>query len=111
MPVEIQQEAQRENRRHDAAGELHEAGADEIADAFGVVHDARDEHAGLRLVEVPHRQAHHVLFDAPPHVGDRLLRGDAEDLRQAERRDRLHDGRAGRDPRQRSAADPSGPSR
>ena len=61
-------------------------GADEVADAFRVVHDARDEHAGLRRVEVADRQAHHVLLDPAPHVGDGLLRGDAEDLRQAERR-------------------------
>ena len=70
-----------------AAGELHEARADEVADALRVVHDARDQHAGLRRVEVAHGQPHDVLFDAPAHVGDRLLRGDAEDLREPERRD------------------------
>ena len=51
-PVEIEQDAEREDRGDDAADELHEAGADQIADAFGVAHDARDQDAGLRRVEV-----------------------------------------------------------
>ena len=85
-------------RRDDAAGELHEAGADEVPDAFGVGHDARDQHAGLGRVEVADRQPRDVRLDAPPHVGDRALRGDAEDLRQRERRDRLDERRgAGRE--------------
>ena len=72
--------------RDEAADELHEAGADQVPDAFGVAHDARDQHAGLRRVEVAHRQAHDVRLHALAHVGDRALRGDAEDLRQARTR-------------------------
>ena len=65
------------------AGELHQAGADEVPDAFGVGHDARDQHAGLRRVEVADRQAHDVRLDVLAHVGDRALRRDAEHLRDA----------------------------
>ena len=36
IPVQIEEVAEREERGDDAAGELHEAGADQIPDAFGV---------------------------------------------------------------------------
>ena len=57
-------------------------------------HDARDEDAGLRRVEVADRQAHHVRLDVLAHVGDGALRGDAEDLRVGERGDRVDERRA-----------------
>jgi hypothetical protein len=41
--------------------ELHEAVADQIADAVGVGHDARDEDAGLRRVEIGDGQPRDVL--------------------------------------------------
>jgi hypothetical protein len=65
---------------------------------FGIVHDARDENAGLRLVEVPHRQPHHVFFDTPAHISDGLLRGHPEELRQAERRNGAHNSGPEHDP-------------
>ena len=65
-----------------AADQLHQAGADEVADAFGVAHDARQQDAGLRRIEVAHRQAHDLGLHPLAHVGDRPLRGHAEDLRQ-----------------------------
>jgi hypothetical protein len=34
-----------------------------------------------------------VRLDPPPHVRDRALRGHAKDLRESERRHRLHQGR------------------
>ena len=89
-PVEVEQHAEAEHGREDAADELHQAGADEIADAVGVAHDARQQHAGLRRIEVAHRQAHDVRLHALAHLGDRALRGDAENLRVDERRDRLN---------------------
>ena len=82
--------AKPKRRGDEAADELDEAGADEVPDALGVAHDARDEHAGLRGVEVAHRQPHHVRLDALAHVGDRALRRDAQNLRQRERGHRLH---------------------
>ena len=79
-PVQIEEIPERRDGRHDAAGELHQAGADEISDAFGVGHDARDEHAGLRRIEVADRQPRDVRLDAAAHVGDGALRGNAENL-------------------------------
>ena len=92
-PVQVEEDDERDHGGDDAAGELDEAGADDVADAFGVRHDPRDEHAGLRRVEIADGQAGHVRLDPPPHVGDRPLRGDAEHLRQREGRHRLDDGR------------------
>ncbi len=79
-PVEIEQHAEADDGREQPANELHEAGADEVAQAFGVVHDARHQHAGLRRVEVAHRQAHDLGLNAAAHVGDGALGGDAQQL-------------------------------
>ena len=51
-------------RGDDAADQLHQAGADQVPDAFGVGHDARDQDAGLGRVEVADRQPHDVRLDA-----------------------------------------------
>ncbi len=68
----------------EAADKLHQPGADQIPDAFGVGHDARHQHAGLGGIEVADRQAQDVRLHALAHVGDRALRRHAEDLRQRE---------------------------
>ena len=46
-PVEVEQHGERAERGDHAAGELHEPGADQVPDALGVVHDARDQDAAL----------------------------------------------------------------
>ena len=89
------------HRRDQAAHELHQTGADQIPDALGVAHDARDQHAGLRRIEVANRQVHDLRLHALAHVGDRALRGHAEDLRQRKRRHRLHERRGSRGQRDR----------
>ena len=96
-------------RGDEAANELHEAGADEIPDAFGVGHDARDQHAGLRRIEVANRQVHHARLHALAHVGDRALRGDAEDLRRAQTRSRPERAWPHPPPARSASADPIGP--
>ena len=93
LPVEIEQDDERDRRGQDRSGELHEARADEIPDAFRVGHDARDEDAGLRRVEIADRQAHDVRLDLFAHLGDRALRRDAEHLRVRERGRRIDDRR------------------
>ena len=100
-PVQIEEIRERGDRGHDAAGELHEPGADEVPDPFGVVHDPRQQLTRLGRIEVADRQARDVLLDVTPHVGDRALGRDAEHLRQRERRDRLDEGRGAGDQRQR----------
>ena len=89
-PVQIEEDDDRGRGCHDAANELHQAGADEIADPFGVIHYPRHEGARLRRIEIPDRQPGDVRLDPAPHVGDRTLSSDAKNLRQRERSDRLH---------------------
>ena len=101
LPVQVEEDAERDDGRDDAARQLDEPVADDVPDAFGVGHDARDEDAGLRRVEVADRQARDVRLDAPAHVGDRALRRHAEHLRQRERRHRLDQRRGPGSQRQR----------
>ncbi len=91
-PVQIEQHAQRDDGGHQPARHLHNAGADEIADAVRVVHDARNQDAGLRLVEVANREPRDVRLHAGAHVGDGLLRRHAQHLRQREGSRRINQG-------------------
>ena len=56
-----------------AADELDQAGADEVADAFHVGHDARDQHAGFVGIVVGDGQAADVLLHFAAQFGDQLL--------------------------------------
>ena len=109
LPVQVDEDAERDGRGQNRAGQLHQAGADEIPDALGVGHDPRDQDAALGRVEVADRQAHHVRLDVLAHVGDRALRGDAENLRVGERADARRRSPRRRPPSPASAADPSAP--
>ena len=100
-PVQVKEDAERDDGGHDAAGELDEAGADDVADTLGVRHDPRDQDAGLGRVEIAYGEAGHVRFDPPAHVCDRTLRGNTQHLRQRERCNRLDDGRRAGGERQR----------
>ena len=97
-PVQIEEIRERGNGGDDAADELDETDADQVPDAFRVGHDARDQNAGLRRIEVADRQPRDVRLDPPPHVGDGALRGHAEHLREREGRHRLHERRERRPP-------------
>ena len=70
--------------RHQAADKLHQAGADEIAQAFHVAHDARDERAGLVGIVKGDRQAADMRLHLAAKFGDHALRGLGEKLRQRE---------------------------
>ena len=90
LPVEIDQIAEGERRRKDTADEQHDAGADEVADAVGVGHNTRDQHAALGVVEEADRQADDVVMHPFAHLHDGPLRRHADHLRQRKRRDGLH---------------------
>ena len=107
-PVEEHQPGEGDRGRHGPADELHQAGADQVADPFGVAHHARDELPGLGRVEGADRQADEVRLHGAAHLGDGALCRDAEDLRDAERRGGLHHGGGanggGQRPEQRAVA-------
>jgi hypothetical protein len=64
----------------EAAEEVDEAGSDEVAEAFDVVHDAADEFAGFVAVKIGDGEAADVDLDFAAHVGDEALGGFGEDL-------------------------------
>ena len=82
-----------DDRGQQAADEIDQSGADEVAHAFNVAHDARDQHAGLVGVVIGDREAADVLLHAAAQLGDELLRGFGERLRQGERGQALDEGR------------------
>ena len=90
-PVEIEEHPEADDGGEQSSGELDEARSNQIPDALGVRHDARDQHAGLGGVEIGNRQVKHVRLDVLSHVGDRPLRGDAHDLGQRVSSDGLND--------------------
>jgi hypothetical protein len=80
---------------------LHETGANQVPDALGIVHDARDQHPSLRRIEIADGQVHDARLHPFAHVGDRALRGDSEDLTERKRGHRLHERRRPRSQRDR----------
>ena len=101
LGAEVEEDSEGEQGRQKAPHELHEARADEVANALGIRHDPGEEHARLRLVEEGHPQAADVGLDRPPHLRDGALRGLAEDLGKGEPGEGL-DQRRSRRPRERS---------
>ena len=75
-----------------AADEIHQAGADQVAHALHVAHDARDQRAGFVGVVVGHRQAPDVLLHLAAQLGNQALALFGEQLGQGEAGDALHDG-------------------
>ena len=64
LRVQIEEDAEGEDRRDQAAEDLDEAGAHEVADALGVGHDPGEQGAGLGLVEIGDGEPAHVPLDA-----------------------------------------------
>ena len=91
--AELDEDSEGEDGGQDAADELDQAGADQVANAFDVGHDARDERAGLVRVVVGDGQAADVLLDLLAQLGDEALAGLGEKLGEGEGGDALNDGR------------------
>lgn len=79
------------NGAEDATDELHEACADEVSDAFDVVHDAGDEGSGLVVIEEPCGQAQELLLHVGAEYGYEALCFDAEQPGEHKRGDCLDD--------------------
>ncbi len=89
LPVQIEKDGQRDDRRHQPSDQLHETRAHQVPDAIRVVHHARDQHAGLRRIEIARGKPRDVPLHAHAHVRNGLLGGDAEHLRERKRRCRI----------------------
>ena len=62
------------HRRHEAAHELDQPGADQVAHAFDVAHDARHQHAALVRVVIGDRKSSDVLLYFLAQFRDQALR-------------------------------------
>ena len=71
----VEQPDEGEDGGEDAADEVNHAGADEVADAFDVGHDAGDERAGAVLVVEGDGEAADVGLDLLAEIGDEALAG------------------------------------
>ena len=83
---------EREQRCEDAADEIHQAGADQVAHTLHVVHDAGNQGAGLIGIVVGHRQPADMLLHLAPQFGDQALAFFGKQLGEGERGDALNDG-------------------
>ncbi len=83
-----------EQRGHHAADEFDQAGADEVAHAFDVAHDARNQHAALVGIVIADRQPADVLLDFLAKFRNQTLSGFGKKLRESKRRDALNHGSA-----------------
>ena len=86
----MQQINKRQHGGQQPAHKLHQPGADQVAHAFHVGHDARHQRAGAVLIIVGHGEQAHVLLHLPAHFGNQPLAGFREQLGEGERRDGLH---------------------
>ena len=78
----MQQKKEHQHSGQQAADKLHQPGADQVAHAFHVGHDARYQRAGAVFIVVSNRQQAHVPLHLPAHLGDQPLAGLGEQLRQ-----------------------------
>jgi hypothetical protein len=77
----MQQEDERHHRRQQAAHKLHQAGADQVAHAFHVAHDARNQQAAAVLVVEADRKQAYVPLHLLAQIGNHALRGLRQQLR------------------------------
>ena len=84
--ADAQKNDQRKNGGHNAAHEFDQAGADQIAQAFHVAHDARDQGAGFVGIVKGDGKTADVRLHLAAKVGNHALRGLGKELRERVRR-------------------------
>ena len=103
LPVDPQERDERAEGGEDVARPARQLRADEVLHRRGVVHDPREQRAGLRPVEVRRRHPRDARHDAPPPSEHDELGREPEDPLEAEERqcldERRDDDRRG-EPRQ-----------
>ena len=90
--LRVDEVAEGEDGREDAAAEVDDAGSHEVADAFDVGHDAGDEGSGAVLVVEGDGEAADVGLDLGAEFGDEALPSLREKLGKDEAADTLDDG-------------------
>ena len=93
LGADAHQDEEGEHRGQQAPDKIDQAGADQVAHAFHVGHDARHQHAGAGGVVEADRETADVLLHLHAQVGDQPLGGLREQLGQGKRGDGLDGGR------------------
>ena len=91
--ADADQNGEGDDRGQQPAGEVHQTGADEVAHALDVAHDARNQRAGLVGVVIRNGQSPDVLLHPTAQLGDQLLRRLGERLGERKRREALDERR------------------
>ncbi len=81
--ADAQQDHQGQYCGHQAADEFNQAGADQIAHAFDVAHDAGNQNSGFVRIVKGNGQLADVGLHLAAQIGNHLLRGFGEQLREA----------------------------
>ncbi len=92
LRTDVQQPGKREDSGQNAADKVDDAGADEVAHALDVAHDARDEGTGAVLVVERNRKATDMLLHLHAQIGDEPLARFGEQLRERIRGNPLQQG-------------------
>ena len=90
--ADAQQNDQRQGASHQTAEKLDQASANQVADAFDIAHDARDQFAGLVRIVIIDGKTADMGLDALAHIGDHALRRFGKKLSERKRSDALNDG-------------------
>ena len=75
VTLQMQQIEECQNGGQHAANKLNQAGADQVAHAFNVAHDARNQRAGAVLVVVGDGQQADMALHLAAHLGNQPLAG------------------------------------
>ena len=95
LGVDTNEDDEGEYGSEDAADEVEQAGADEVADAFDIGHDAGDEGTGAVGVVEGYGKAANVLLHLHAKFGDEALAFGGEELCEGVRGDALQEGSGG----------------
>src|SRR5438874_4200483 len=93
--ADADENAEGDDGGENSANEFKQAGADEVADAFNVGHDAGDESAGAVFIVEGYGQAADVALDLGAELRYEALAGGGEQLGEGVGGDALNEGRGG----------------
>src|ERR1700759_2115557 len=85
----MQKNAERQKGCHDAADEVDQARSDQVADAFYIRHDARNQRTSAVAIVKANWQQPNMLLHLLSQIGNHALGSFGKQLRKRKRSDRL----------------------
>ena len=90
--TDAEQHDQRDSRSHQASDQIDQSSTDQVADAFDIAHDARDQHAAFGRIVKRDWQPADMRLNFLTELRDQPLRGLRQQLGQRKRCDSLNHG-------------------